>query len=247
MSKYQDPIHEEYPSYDYSQVEDTAGVDYKIAIYLSVGYIFLHLFGRFLPQPIWVFITTGLVIVIWYYFRRYFDAVNDISTSRWVNVAIVGYILFGVINLWVLTSLSMDQIIERVRYQLDPVGYLEYLSNTIFTGVGIAILMIVGACVRLLMAQKLHPFSLRGIAVTTMMVTPFYMFFCIYQNAEFIKEFLVFLNITIELIAFFSGSNFDTIGNEIFQVGVVGNLFFMIPYFFLLRHFYRADSEDVTP
>lgn len=246
MERSKDPIYENYPQVDYSRVEDIAGVDYRIAMYLTGGYIFLHLFGRFLPQTIWVFLTTGLVVVIWYYFRRYFDAVGDTITSRWVNVAIGGYVLFGITNLWVLTSLSMDQIVRNVTFLLDPVGYISELSNTIFTGIIISMLLIVAACFRLFAVRKRHPLSLRGIAITTMLVTPFYMFFCIYQNAGFLREGASLLNLLSNIFGS-SSSNSGVIGDGAFQIGTLGNLFFMIPYLFLLRHFYRADSEDATP
>lgn len=242
MKKSQDPIYEIYESYnddhyDYSHVEDIAGVDYQKAIYFTAGYILLHIFGeKYLEESLWTMATTILVVAIWYYFRKYFDEVQDFDTAKWINGEIVGYVIFGITNLYIYMNSSV------INIDRDPQLHFENLATVASYGTFLSLSIIIAASFKLLFVQKRHPFPLKGIAISTMLVIPIYMIFSLLKNTAVIQESFLVLQLLGSLI--FGGSPEE---GKLIQVGLFGNLFFMIPYFFLLNHFYRADADDIAP
>lgn len=89
--------------YDYSKIEQTAGVEYQFSM-LAVGtYIALHLGFLEIQSPFyWILATTSLAIFIWWSFRAYFVQVQDISTAKWLMAIIGMYALFGAASLFVI-------------------------------------------------------------------------------------------------------------------------------------------------
>jgi hypothetical protein len=216
------PIH---PKYDYSQVEDIAGVDYRKAMYATGAYIGINLF--FKEQAVLGFfgilISTTLVVFVWFYFKKYFDAMKDYSTAKWIQWVMGAHILFGVVNLFSYIFTSIFSVPGRSEGELvQGVGFMIF-------GIIASMLIVFISGFKLIGANKKNPFPLKRIALSTMFLVPLYMTVSLFENMPFLKE----------LVMVFGGDDFET--------GLFFNCILMIPFFFLLQHFYRADKYDATP
>lgn len=236
---YQDKLLGE-EDYDYSQVEDIAGVDYKKAMILTAIFIGLH----FIAKPylgylsiIWITLTTGLSVAIWWYFKQYFDAMDDQKTGKFIQAIMGGLVLFGIIT-WVgstyVSILDMAKDADKVNKIATTILLLSFIP--------MAIIFIAG--IRIIRVNFQHPFPLKRIAVSAMFILPIYMLFSIVENSALFGELEILLNILMLFKSLLLGGSPEFVG---FDIGFFGNLFLMLPYLLLLHHFYRADVEDATP
>ena len=219
---------------NYSKVEDIAGVNYKYAYVLTgiflvytvlFNYWSLNLFGNLM--------ITGLAITIWYYFKMYFDALNDRATGKFIWGIIAGYCIYFATLLMVTDAdfltrgqISLVEIIIGILYQFftGEEAILAFTRETIrliewamflamLAGIGI---MVSG--IRILAVNKQYLFPLKRIAISAMIMIPIWMLFhlaeAIIHESETSLTFRVFM---------------------------------ASPYIFLFFHFYRADKEDATP
>jgi len=231
--------------YDYSQVEDIAGVDYKKAMIITGVFIAIHLFAKpylTIFPVIWIFGTTGLSVAIWVYFKQYFDAMNDRKTGKWLQAVVGGIVLYGLINLFGAIYISFMNIWEVG--QVD-IGAIERIFKIILQFSLIPIFIIFVAGIKIISVNFKHPFPLKRIAVSAMFIIPIYMLVSIIENTALFGEVEMGLNLLMGFLKLiFGSSNHEYVG---FGTGFWGNIFLMIPYFFLLHHFYRAEMDDATP
>lgn len=93
-----------YAAYDYSQVEDIGGVNYRYAMYLTGGYLALHiLFKQLVCTSFGIILSTALAAGIWWYFRQYFVAMRDMLTAKWIKYMMSGIIVFGLFTIQALS------------------------------------------------------------------------------------------------------------------------------------------------
>lgn len=248
---YQDDLLENYLVSDYSQVEDIAGVDYKKAMILTAVYIFLHLFAKdFFPlfSSVWILTTTALSVTIWVYFKRYFDAMNDKMTANWLKAVIGGLVLYGLINLGASFLFSVENLEDLSK--IDSQAIKSIFKGTFQLSL-LPILIIFIASIRIINANYKHPFPLKRIAFSSMFFIPIYMLISIVENMPITNQIIDVLNgglyLFYELMEFLFGLGQDGEYMEHFRIGFLGNLFLMLPYYFLMHHFYRAEVDDATP
>lgn len=227
-------------NYDYSKVEDIAGVDYKKAMILTMVFIGLNLFAKDIITNsfIWILSTTGLSVYIWIYFKKYFDATNDKATAKWLNWLIGGNILFGLVLLF--TSQYLD-----IRLIFENSSLYERNFETAFKLVLIPMVIIFIVGIRIIRVNTKHPFPLKRIAISAMFIIPIYMLISLLEQMPLTNQWIGIWNLIILFFDFAFGVGDDNYLN-LFRVGLRGNLFLMIPYFFLLHHFYRAEVDDKT-
>lgn len=247
---YQDELLEDYSTPDYSQIEDIAGVDYKKAMILTAVYIALHLFTKdYFPyfSTTWILVTSILSVSIWIYFKKYFDAMNDKATGKWLQGLIIGLVLYGLINLFTSFAFSFQNIQDY--HEITKESFLKIFQTTFYLSC-IPVLMIFIAGIRIINVNKTHPFPLKRIAFSSMFIIPIYMLVSLIENMpmtnQIIDVFNGILYIFYSLMTYLFGLGEGEFA-EHFRVGFMGNLFLMIPYYFLLHHFYRAEMDDATP
>ena len=212
---------------DYSQIEDIAGVDYKKAIYITAAFIALNIF--FKEDAVLGFfgivLSTTLVVFVWMYFKKYFDAMKDTSTANWIQWIIGAHILFGISNMFSSAHSSISSIGSFVTEDEKVIQGFGFMV----IGIIVSTLIVFISGFKILAANKKHPFPLKRIAISTMILVPLYMIISLIENMPISKE----------LVWIFGGDDFET--------GPIFNAILMLPFFFLLHHFYRADTEDATP
>ncbi|MEM9546085.1 MAG: DUF4339 domain-containing protein [Bacteroidota bacterium] len=226
---YEDEIRDEHYNYDYSEIEDIAGVDYKKAIYITAAYIGINLFFReyAVLGSLGIIISTGLVVAIWFYFKKYFDAMEDFGTSRWLQWIIGAYVVFGLANLYTNLTLSFYSVPDII----DPYSAERMARNSTLAYYGIlaAMFIVFISGFKIISVSNRHPFPLKRIAVSTMILGPAYMIVSIFENMPLIHQITWLF------------------GDDGFELPFFFCAVFMLPYFFLLQHFYRADKYDATP
>ena len=214
--------------YDYSQVEDIAGVNYRNGMMVVGGYIALNiLIKSFVISTLGIIVSTALVVSSWWYFREYFDAMKDKDTGKFINWVMGAHIVFAIANLFLSTT---DWTIEAEISLYDVIlsvlgwGSFDYIGGLLFgiklatyaTLFAMATIFIAG--VRILWINNRHPFPLKRIAVSGMILIPLGM---LIQLGEGVTKMV--------------------------GTGITFNAILMLPFFFLLHHFYRADTDDLTP
>jgi len=246
--------------YDYSKVEQTAGIEYKFSM-LAVGvYIALHLGYLNIQDPFyWIISTTGLAIFIWWSFRAYFVQVNDTQTAKWLMAIIGMYALFGGISLFLLLSTNL--------FDYDYIPTLDtilHLTNIIKIVLGIAIITFMLVCIKIVLANRHHVFSLKRIAISALIFIPIYMVFNLVYNVQFLGQMADLISaIPSGQSPYFEGSDGYAYKNFMYDdqmmaqemilgplssifsgIGFLWNLLIMIPYYFLFFHFYKADRAN---
>lgn len=215
-------------SYDYSQVEDIAGVDYKKAMYITAAYIVLNIFYK--QEAVLGFfgiiISTTLAVFVWWYFKKYFDEMKDKSTAAWIQWIMGAHILFGVANLFSVSHLSVFGILDSA---VTDNSQLVQGFGFMVTGVLVALTIVFISGFKLIAVNHRHPFPLKRIAISTMIFIPAYMLLSLFENMPLVNQTMAFL------------------GWESRGVSITRNAVVMLPFFFLLQHFYRADKYDATP
>ncbi len=231
--------------YDYSKVEDIAGVEYKNAIIFTAVYILLHLFAKNILGHIsflWIASTTTLSVVIWGYFKKYFIATNDIVTSKWINWIVYAYIAYGLLSLFSIMCFDFETALE-----FSPKVFEKIVQVFIYLSF-IPLILIFFSAIKINSANRRHSFPLKRIAFSSMFFIPLYMLLSVIEQMPIFSQAIYLLNILISLLQYVFGMEGD--GAETFaqfQVGFYGNVILMIPYYFLLYHFYRANEDDATP
>lgn len=214
---------------DYSKVEDIAKVNYKYAIIITVVYILLRLFARqFTLSITGIIISTILVVIIWFYFRKYFDGVQDKSTSKWTNLMMGAYGLLALVNLFALSvewrSTSIMALVEEIIFKDgDSAQELVTAISIIEIGLLVTFALIFITGIRIIIANKNHKFSLKRIAFSAMIFIPISMSVDLIQSIG-LNEVLIFKE----------------------DLDMISTAIFLLPYYFLLYHFYRAETEDAT-
>lgn len=234
--------------YDYRYTKDIVEVDYKKASWLTAIYIFLHLYAKdyFWNYPtVWIIATTGLSAVIWLCFKKYFDALNDKETGKWIRWVIGGYILFGIINFCSSVVFSWE-ILKNISRET-----IEQMFSIVFKLILSPILIIFIVGLKIISINFKHPFPLKRIAISSMIFIPIYMFFTLLEHMPIINQTLHNINNLLLPVKFFLSIFFDVDVNSntvgYFKISFTDNLIFMIPYYFLLHHFYKVDKGNITP
>ncbi|MEM9919227.1 MAG: hypothetical protein AAF990_14085 [Bacteroidota bacterium] len=206
----------------YRPIEDIAGVDYKRPMYLCGLYIGLNLFFKewAVLGFFGILLSTTLVAFIWWYFKKYFDHMNDQLTAKWIQWLMGAHILFGVVNLF--------SYIYSSALSLPTNSGSDIAQGVGFMAIGIlsSIIVVFLASFNLIQAGKRHPFPMKRIAISTMIFVPLYMLISLMENMPFLKEVAMLF------------------GEETFKTSFLLNAILMLPFFFLLQHFYKADKYD---
>jgi len=213
--------------YDYSEIEDIAGVDYKIAmgitgVLLAVNILFLDI----ALSSIGMIGITGLAVASWWFFKQYFDSQKDTVTGKFVMVIMGAHILFGLSYLYVGTMPWVDVLMRCRIWDLIAalfgtatgcVGeFMAHIGFIMFL-ISVAAFTNFFAGFRILMVNQRYPFPLKRIAVSSMLLLPFLFFN--YFSEGFLGE----------------------------ESSIITRAILSLPYIFLFHHFYRAETEDKTP
>lgn len=230
MNQYKNhqPLDNPSEQYDYSRVEDIAGVDYQQGIKITLLLLAANLLWLSFPLSFFgMIITTALAVASWYYFKAYFDAHNDANTSRSVMIMIGAHIAFAIAYLLIYSTDWIDLFAGGVVELLFCIftGTCKYENNmTIYILVhGLILVAFVAAIsnfvagLRILWVNHQYPFPLKRIALSSMILLP------------------------VLFIYYFGMGIF----NEP-EPSFIGRVILCTPYFFLLHHFYRADQDDRT-
>lgn len=214
--------------YDYSHIEDIAGVNYRNGMMVVGAYIILNVLAKsFAIHPLGIFIATGLAVGSWWYFKKYFDAMDDQDTGKFINWVMGAHIIYGVACLFAATTeweVEFGVSIVDIILGAFGMGKFDYVSGLLFSikiaayGTLLAMATIFIAGIRIIWINNRHPFPLKRIAVSAMFLIPLGM---LIQLGEGVSK---------------------AVGT-----GLIGNTILMLPFIFLLHHFYRAETEDVTP
>lgn len=217
---------------DYSTVEDISNVDYKIPIVLTILYIFLYVFMDTLAlKPIGIALATLLAGSIWYYYNTYFSAVGDKYTSNWVKLMIVAYVIFGIVNVFAVLNQWKVQVLIAILENIVGGSTLRFENiagqiSKLELGLIIATLIIFFVGFRLIFVSRKHKFFLKRIALSSMIFIPI--------------SFLINLATSVELKQ-------NLMDQALFSFFFWGKFVYLLPYYFLLHHFFRAELEDATP
>ena len=226
--------------YDYANVERLAGVEYKYSMAAVAAYIAIHLgFIDIGGGSLWILATAGLAIFIWWSFRAYFVQVNDTKTANWLLAIIGMYALFGMASLLLVATTNVMEWIRTGKT-------IFYLLNVLMVILGLSVVAFMAVCIKVISINKHHSFPLKRIAISSLIFIPIYMTFFLIYNVQFIGEMgnliwdtsLDSSKITYDIL--FG----DLISGVISFVTFIGNLILMIPYYFLLFFFYKADQEN---
>lgn len=216
--------------YDYSKVEDIAGVEYSKATVFTGAYIGLNLFIKpYFNVLIEIVISTVLVVIAWSYFKKYFDSQKDEDTGNWIAVIMGSYVVYGLLTLFVLGASWGENIGMAIWewFSGGGTGYRDSLSGTldiILIGLFGCMIAVFIAGFKVIQVNNNYPFPLKRIAISSMILIPVSMMYHLFDR------------VAISFI----GSFYES------QIGIVGNLILLLPYLLLLHHFYRADQDDQT-
>lgn len=224
--------------YDYSQVEQISGLEYKyslIAIGLLVGLQF-----NIIPisdGSAAIILKTGLSLFVWWSFRQYFVKVNDMSTAKWLLIIISIFILYGIANLAFYWSTNLFENNMKNEALIPLFKGLFYL-------VMFSLIAFILVCFKILTTNKNHSFPLQGIALSSAIFIPLFILFSSISNFQYIWQ----------LKNIVDGAMSDPTGGMLtppdFIMGIFSsikffwNILVMLPYYFLFMHFYRADKYN---
>lgn len=213
---------------DYSEVEDVAGVDYKQGM-MYAGLLVAH--NVLLPN--WTLTTLGMITVTllagwsWYYFKAYFDARSDTDTGQWILLIMIATIAFGVVYIfgrWTDWPVLIAGGIWEFIYYLFSGEVNTYFNDQMSFGLKFIFYVTLGAAAanviagfKIIMVNKRYPFPLKRIALSSMIFLP-----------------ILFMNYFSEGIL------------NISEPSTISRLILSLPYIFLLHHFYRAETEDIS-
>jgi len=220
------------PGIDYSEVAAVTGLDYQKAIYTTAAFLAINVF--FLDWPmtmLGMIATTVLAVRSWNYFRAYFEKTDD-AYSNYAVLGMIGmHVLFAIIYLvlyvtdWVemLYGTSAEVIICMISGDCSRDSYSGELTILLFliqTAVYGPLLVYLTGGVRLLMVRQSLPFPVKGVAISTMLLTP-----------------VLFLHYL--LIGLWGDPDSS----------LFGRIVLIAPYFMLLHHFYqvRKTADFVRP
>ncbi|MCP5061599.1 MAG: DUF4339 domain-containing protein [Ignavibacteriae bacterium] len=217
--------------YNYAEVEQISGVDYKIGMIITGILLALNILWIEFPTSYLIFgmvVITTLSVISWYYFRTYFKSKHDVFTSKMILLFMFSHIVFfasylyaSVIDWQMLVGTSFIEILGLLFKDKEtsaiPPEFERLMFHMMISLIlsGIAIIMIFVAGIRLLVVNRRYKLPLKRIAFTSMIFLPF-----LYSN---------YFSVGI-----FRESN----PTEILRI--ILNL----PFIFLLHHFYRAETED---
>ena len=237
ISKNPPPVPEETkhnkPKVGYGSVEDIAKVDYKYAIILCGAFMFQSIFWKES-----YFGWFGLIAMFclpyysWKYFKKFFDQMGDRDTSKFVKGIMYSYILFF-INFFFMSMVFADDLHYKSLIELIINGLFGALGSTtdanyedteaLMTYLGIATIAIIGSFafiwysgIKLLKLDDRYEFSLKHIAIASMICIPLWMISVITYNK-------------------YDDDN-----------SLVWNIFLMAPYILLFLHFLKAEKYDAT-
>jgi hypothetical protein len=237
--------------YDYTNVEEQSGFEYKLSMAAVALYILYNLGYLGLGSGAFgIIVSTGLAIFIWWSFRAYFVKVGDLSSSKWLLFIIVMYAVFGFCSL-VIRELS-DFYVYLMSHESIYAIFKLIMYVLIFSLAGF---VLVG--IRLIAANRHHSFPLKRIALSAAVCIPISLLISMISNIQFfgqVKELadtfheadvLGKIYFEEDYLDFGDGSG---ILNSIFGIfsGIIFicNLFLMVPYYFLFMHFYKADKAN---
>ncbi|HMQ86283.1 MAG TPA: DUF4339 domain-containing protein [Flavilitoribacter sp.] len=218
------------PIFDYSRVEDKAGVDYKIAMIITAVFALFQVFGRpWALQTYGVAISTAMVCFVWYYFRKYFDAAGDKPTGTWINWIIGAYVGFGVLNLFALNIAWTEDIVEviwdrTVNGNRYAGADMQQSLNIIQIGLLLFSMVIITVSVKIILVNHRHSSPLGWIAAATMTCIPLALITNLIESVLLSEEYI-----------------------ENRELTYIWSAILLLPYYFLFYHFYRADKDDASP
>jgi hypothetical protein len=220
--------------YEYSQVEDIAGVDYKKAYLITGVFIAAHFLlpTKFFHSFIGFFGIFIFPIIIWSYFKKFFQSIGDRKTGQFVNYIMVAYVVYF-IAVTLISIIVSDDMYNTSMFEILFEGFLsildpEYVPRFPETERYFTFLMITGIAffavfvliwisgIKLLRVKNRYKFPLGRIAWSAMICIPF------------------------SILTLLSNDNY---ANSWF----VWEAVLLLPYIFLFIHFYKADTLDATP
>jgi uncharacterized Tic20 family protein len=214
----------------YGSMEDIARVNYRNAIVFTGAYIALTLFyNSFFYSFLGFFVWFILPMVIWKYFKKYFESMHDHETGKFVKHIMLSYAIYFVsylvFKIMVEGDMAEDSMIELVIISLqavfDPSSNPNMEATTtflIFSSISLlalfgSLVMVVISGIRVMKADRKYDFPLKKIAIATIICIP---------------------------LSFLSNLGVDD------EIGIFWRVIHLIPYFLLLRHFYDAETLDKT-
>ncbi|MEZ4883550.1 MAG: DUF4339 domain-containing protein [Chitinophagales bacterium] len=214
------------PRYDYSEVEDKAGVNYKTAMILTGILLVLNIILLDVAlSSVGMLGVTGLAIASWWYFKQYFDSQKDTITGNFIMVIMGAHALFGFAYFYI-SIVPWGDLMDCSIFDLILLlfGFTIGCVNEFASHIGFIMFLVMVAAVanfiagfRILMVNRRYPFPLKRIAVSCMFLLPF--LFCNYFSEGILGS----------------------------DSGIFLRTILSLPYILLFHHFYRADVDDKTP
>lgn len=226
--------------YDYRNVETVSGVEFKVAMSITLAFILSHFL---IKNPYFLtFVAAMLGTGVWWYFGRYFKAVGDRISMLMVYLIMIAFALAGLLAVYAGFVFDWENMAAEVTAALDIgaiAGMFAFFQSVLWLlSVGIFL-----SGIRLLWINHQHRFPLKRIALSAMILVPAYLLVSVFMNFSFIWQLLdvaessgneILTRTTIETRA------------EIDNVTFWMYLILLMPYYFLLHHFYRADQATET-
>ena len=226
--------------YDYHHVEDTAGVEFKTAMIVTAAFLLFSFFGFEIISsvPVFTVVSTVLGAGVWWYFRRYFRAVGDRHTATMVFWIMLTMVVTGVGALFFGMFSSFESATGSVQANLGFAGIGSGLMLFVDAILILCIVVFVSG-IRIILVNRHHRFPLKRIAVSAMVCVPLYILFLLFTNFTMLREGLDFFQSYEDTNAYAAGTE-AAIGSGVRYF----LMFALLPYYFLLHHFYRADRAN---
>ena len=224
--------------YDYANVEQISGLEYKYSMTAAAALIAIHLgFLGIGGGTTWIVLTTALSLYVWWSFRQYFVKVEDKATAKWLLVIIFTITLFGLSNLIFYSTTSMFE-------ELPTNTFVYGLFNFLFYFVMASLIAFIAVCIKIISVNRNHSFPLKRIAISAALFIPLYMLVTSFSNIQFIWQAKEVMDVVMADPTGGMLTAPDMFSGLFSSVKFLWNLLIMIPYFFLFFHFYKADQAN---
>ena len=205
------------------------------------------------------FISMVLTLFIWWSFGRYFEAVGDEKTAKWVKRIMIVLAFYGASSF--LFTILFD---FGVLVSLSSGSLIFTLFIILFVGVIASSVVVFLGCIRMLRANKHHSFALKRIAVAAAFAVPLLIIVGSVKSITFIGQIGEFIYeygrpddsppMTLDGDYFFSLST-GSVGAAESMLGDIASfvlspiifiykVIIVSPYVFLLMLFYRMYKRN---
>jgi len=113
------------------------------------------------------FISIALTLFIWWSFGRYFKAVGDEKTAKWMKRIMIVIAFYGVSSF--LFKILFD---FGVLVSLSSGSLIFTFFIILFAGIIVSSVIVLIGCIRILRVNKHHSFSLKRIAIAAAFAVP---------------------------------------------------------------------------